>query len=196
MMSRVVSLLGLAALGGCASSLSGVGGSEGYACKAPIGAQCTSVSGVYANSTQGQGSFPGLVGRMSPIAAYSSIAERPAPAARQATVGAIRSAPRVLRVWVAPWEDRDGDLHEEAVVHVLADTGRWLIEHMRPARHSHQDGAMPPLAPAEASALVAPGPLSPEPARFPIQASAHPTPAANLPGMSNGAAIDASSAAR
>ena len=37
-------------LGGCASSLSGVGGTQSYACKAPIGAQCTSVSGVYANA--------------------------------------------------------------------------------------------------------------------------------------------------
>ena len=37
-------------LSGCASSLSGVGSTESYACKAPIGAQCTSVSGVYANA--------------------------------------------------------------------------------------------------------------------------------------------------
>ena len=37
-------------LSGCASSLSGVGSTENYACKAPIGAQCTSVSGVYANA--------------------------------------------------------------------------------------------------------------------------------------------------
>ena len=39
-------------LSGCASSLSGVGSTENYACKAPIGAQCTSVSGVYANATR------------------------------------------------------------------------------------------------------------------------------------------------
>ena len=32
------------ALGGCASSLSGVGGAENYGCKAPVGARCTSVS--------------------------------------------------------------------------------------------------------------------------------------------------------
>ena len=40
-------------LGGCASNLSGVGGTPTYACKAPAGAQCTSVSGVYANAGQG-----------------------------------------------------------------------------------------------------------------------------------------------
>ena len=37
-------------LAGCASTLSGVGGVDGYACKAPEGAMCTSVSGIYANS--------------------------------------------------------------------------------------------------------------------------------------------------
>ena len=40
-------------LSGCASTLSGLGGADGYACKAPEGAMCTSVSGVYANSFQG-----------------------------------------------------------------------------------------------------------------------------------------------
>ena len=40
-------------LAGCASTLSGVGGADGYACKAPEGAMCTSVSGIYANSAQG-----------------------------------------------------------------------------------------------------------------------------------------------
>jgi hypothetical protein len=46
---------GTAALGlsGCASNLSGIGGTPTYACKAPAGAQCTSVSGVYANAGQG-----------------------------------------------------------------------------------------------------------------------------------------------
>jgi len=38
---------------GCASNLSGIGGAEQYACRAPVGAQCTSVSGVYANAGQG-----------------------------------------------------------------------------------------------------------------------------------------------
>ncbi|MEK7838640.1 MAG: hypothetical protein AAB328_11750, partial [candidate division NC10 bacterium] len=46
-------LLFALALSGCASTLSGVGGADGYACKAPEGALCTSVSGVYANSAQG-----------------------------------------------------------------------------------------------------------------------------------------------
>ena len=45
-------------LSGCASSLSGVGGTQNYACKAPIGALCTSVSGVYANALHGMAVVP------------------------------------------------------------------------------------------------------------------------------------------
>ena len=56
-MRRTVALLVSATatlLGGCASTMSGLGGEGSYACKAPVGSQCTSVSGVYANSIHGQ----------------------------------------------------------------------------------------------------------------------------------------------
>src|SRR5512142_2510596 len=48
----VPALLIILALSGCASTMSGVGGTDSYGCKAPQGAICTSVSGVYANSRQ------------------------------------------------------------------------------------------------------------------------------------------------
>ena len=38
MANIAVAVAGTIALGGCASSLSGVGGTQSYACKAPIGA--------------------------------------------------------------------------------------------------------------------------------------------------------------
>ena len=52
--SFAVVLSAVAALSaGCASTMSGLGGEGSYACKAPEGTQCTSVSGVYANSIHG-----------------------------------------------------------------------------------------------------------------------------------------------
>ena len=65
-----------------------------------------------------------------------------APAYRKATVsapdrigpgglGAIRSDPTVIRIWVAPWEDSDGDLNDQSYVYMQVDAGRWLIEHNR-----------------------------------------------------------------
>jgi len=189
------------ALGGCASTLSGVGGAENYACKAPVGAQCTSVSGVYTNATHSASNAtkapkqsaapiamsryfdaipvtPVLAGNQAPSAAgrasqpgktpaaalpansasppnkapATAITPSNAPAAPAAP--ALRTNPRVLRLWIAPWEDSDGDLHDASFVHVVVDTGRWLIERVRPASRSRIDVATPPLT--QPSPAVAP----------------------------------------
>jgi len=163
-------------LGGCASTMSGLGGEGSYACKAPVGSQCTSVSGVYANSIHGQ----------PPAAALPKPAKEPTSTAAAATVAsastaapglgappsALRSQPRVLRLWIAPWEDADGDLHEASVVHVLVDTGRWLIERVTPANRQRVDAVRPPIpsaAPASSPASASEPASSTEPApdRFP-----------------------------
>jgi len=124
-------------LGGCASTMSGLGGEGSYACKAPVGSQCTSVSGVYANSIHGQPPASAL-----PKPAKGPLSAAPTPTAAPglgAPPSALRSQPRVLRLWIAPWEDADGDLHEASAVHVLVDTGRWLIERVTPANRQRVD---------------------------------------------------------
>jgi conjugal transfer pilus assembly protein TraV len=163
-------LLVALALAGCASTLSGVGGVDGYACKAPEGAMCTSVSGIYANSAQGmpklakpseQKPLPG-----EPVA-YG--ATPMAPGRPAAASNSLRSNPRVLRLWIAPWEDADGDLHEQALVHVVVDTGRWLIEHVRPAAGSRVDGVAPPASTTqEASPAKSPSDAPQPPTRYPL----------------------------
>jgi len=168
-------------LGGCASALSGIGGTQSYACKAPIGAQCTSVSGVYANANanasanansdllelramhealrpQGplampsipaatQITLPASTGAATTVQASSVLDGTTAsPTTAAPTTTALRSPPRVLRLWISPWEDADGDLHDASFINVVIDTGRWLIERVRPAPRSRIDIAMPPLA--------------------------------------------------
>jgi len=149
----------LLGLGGCASNLSGIGGTPTYACKAPAGAQCTSVSGVYANAGQGVRQLLGsdahrAIGSGS-LGAPASTATTGAPtespgAATALSAAALRTAPRVLRLWIAPWEDSDGDLHEASTVNVLIDHGRWLIERVRPAPRGPRMGVTPPAAPSTA----------------------------------------------
>ena len=190
-------------LGGCASNLSGVGGTPTYACKAPAGAQCTSVSGVYANAGQGARQLlgsdapravgPGALGTSAadetshgpvvrsgagaaapkaspaetrPASAPASGATTVAPTAPPGAVpapstAALRTAPRVLRLWIAPWEDSDGDLHEASTVHVLIDHGRWLIERVRPAPRGPRMGVTPPSAPSTAPASAPPSAQAP-----------------------------------
>ncbi len=167
---RTVTLLvGAAAtlLGGCASTMSGLGGEGSYACKAPVGSQCTSVSGVYANSIHGQPPASALPKPAkeptSTAAATTAASASTAAPGLGAPPSALRSQPRVLRLWIAPWEDADGDLHEASVVHVLVDTGRWLIERVTPANRQRVDAVRPPIP----SAAPASGPASAsEPASF------------------------------
>lgn len=159
------------ALSGCASTLSGVGGADGYACKAPEGALCTSVSGIYANAAQGMpkpAKSPEHQSQTATPVIYGATSIAPD---RSAAVsgGPIRTNPRVLRLWIAPWEDADGDLHEAALVHVVVDTGRWLIEHVRPVLRSRMDGVAPPVSSAqEPSPAKALGDTPPPPNRLPL----------------------------
>lgn len=178
---RVIAAL-LPILAGCAS-VSGIGGASSYGCQAPAGVACESVSGTYSN-TAGRRASP-AVAHAAPVARSAPAAARPAsaPAATPRTALitlAIRAPGRILRLWVKPWEDSDGDLHEEGHVHVQVDGGRWLLDHVHrqireayapirpPQRLLGSDGSKdspaPRFAPAagpEATPGNTPGPFRP-----------------------------------
>lgn len=42
----------------------------------------------------------------------------------------IRTQPTQMRVWVAPWIDADGDLHDAEFIYVEIDKGKWEIGSM------------------------------------------------------------------
>jgi conjugal transfer pilus assembly protein TraV len=140
-------------MSGC-TNMSGLGGSSEMTCAAPPGVPCQSVSGAYANATAGN--LPSR--RLGAAAVPSSPAPQQATASNQArftpllasdedgtTLGAIRSDPTLIRVWIAPWEDSDGDLHSDSYVYLQVDSGRWLIEHNR-ERVRKQFAPMPTTA--------------------------------------------------
>ena len=41
----------------------------------------------------------------------------------------LRLPPRVIRIWIAPWEDSDGDLHQPSYIYseISPKRGRWLL---------------------------------------------------------------------
>ena len=141
----------------CAGGMSGLGGSPNYGCQAPKGTVCTSVSGVYANSQAGDRS---PVWSILPADAARNSADKPAEAASpsnevtpsQSAPEGLRTAPRVLRLWIAPWEDSDGDLHEASFVHVLVNTGQWRMARVRPAQDVKPEVTRPSSTPAAAPA--------------------------------------------
>ena len=148
-LSSIAIAIACAFVSGCAS-MAGVGGTSEYSCKAPEGVKCDSVSGTYYNSVQNNLPSQRQSGRVTrqdeALAAKRSVASTiyttstlaPLTGATSSGVALppaaytsmpLRSPARVLRLWVKPWEDADGDLMDQLYVYVPVDTGRWLVDH-------------------------------------------------------------------
>ncbi len=188
--------------------MSGLDGESRYACQAPIGVACDSVSGTYANAVRNnlpaQHAAPAAAtpnpatpdtsgATLQPAQSRTTSAILPPLAGSSAGSGsgsgsgigvgvgvgvgngsalnpsadmALRSPPRVLRLWTQAWEDRDGDLHDQTYVYVLIDSGQWRMAHIRQqtrqqARQQPQDSRpaalMVPPTPGRASTAQTPG---------------------------------------
>lgn len=157
------------ALAGC-TSMSGLSAGSSYGCKAPEGVACDSVAGTYANALQNnlpsqrkpqsKDAGSSLAG---PDGAASTTTRAAAPpvaanAVLPSTPVALRSAPRVLRLWIKPWEDADHDLHDQSYVYVQVDGGRWQIGHVqRRIRDVYAPLKAPPRAAEVKEGTPAPG---------------------------------------
>lgn len=155
-------------LAGCVN-MSGLSGESKYACAAPEGVACDSVSGTYANAvhhnlpSQRAGSTPSgstssdgasapagttKAGALAP--ARQPITNASAGVAQPSLDGqsgvALRSQAQVLRLWTKPWEDADGDLWDQGYVYVQVDAGRWQIDHVRQRIRDQYVPLRPPTA--------------------------------------------------
>ena len=127
----------------------GMGGSSEYGCKATTGVTCEPVSSVYnsaisgrlpdaraanasANGQQPRSGQPSLT-RPAPSAAMSATVIPAAAMSRSNATNAapIRSQPKILRGWIVPYEDADGDLVGDSYIYIPVDGGRWMVEHAR-----------------------------------------------------------------
>ncbi len=164
------------ALSGC-TSLSGLSGSSSYACKAPEGVTCESVSGTYTNAVQNN--LPNQRRRTADTASSQQFGPLPPNKVAAAlptgtlglppTPGALRSMPRVLRLWFKPWEDADHDLYDQGYVYVQIDAGQWQIEHVqRQIRDAYAPLKPPPRAVSGEGKDAAPLPANPKAASRPF----------------------------
>nr|WP_297383299.1 TraV family lipoprotein [uncultured Roseateles sp.] len=137
----------ISTLSGC-MSMSGLGGNSSYACKAPEGVICDSVSGTYANAVHNN--LPSQRARSpSPAPAVSPPSTRaPVPSTSAAAEPMpLRSSARILRLWFKPWEDADRDLYDQGYVYVQIDSGQWLVDHaQRQIREAYAPLRPPPKA--------------------------------------------------
>lgn len=168
---RAMALTLLAALAGC-GDLSGLGGTNQYACKAPEGVKCQSMSGTYYNGPGQPTSAAGAAGAVAPTAGVRMRRRAAAPEPAYEPT-ALRSPGQVLRLWIKPWKDADNDLEDQSYVYLQVREGQWRLEHVqRRVREAYAPLRPPRVEPAAQAPAAAP-----EPAVTPAQENT-PAPAA------------------
>jgi conjugal transfer pilus assembly protein TraV len=189
----LIPTVGALVLAGC-GSFSGLDAKDSFSCKAPDGVLCESMTGIYANAQANN--LPGQRVNHRGAAEVSRTKEQGTGVLTKPIYSGtpIRSAPLILRVWFAPWEDSDGDLHDQSYVYLPVDTGKWLIEHNR---RRIQDNYRPVRAPTaqagQAAAAQARIKVTPSGSQGDDDSSARPTPQTSAelmkglfkPGMTN-----------
>lgn len=129
-MAALGAMVAIVAFGltGCAGTLTGLEGESKFACKAPDGVTCSSLSGIYANAVANN--LPALrKDRKSELTSTTQAKDSVINGQVASSGDPLRIQPTVLRIWIAPWEDTDGDLHDQSYLYVVANAGRWAIEH-------------------------------------------------------------------
>jgi conjugal transfer pilus assembly protein TraV len=56
-----------------------------------------------------------------------SVKERPVPLPTINQPMPIRTQAEIMRIWIAPWEDGDGDLHADGFVYSEVNQRRWNL---------------------------------------------------------------------
>jgi conjugal transfer pilus assembly protein TraV len=134
-------------LGGC-----GIVGPTHYSCPAPNGVTCMSESELY-QATEDTDQVTGHA-HQEHAGVRTGVPKRQAridlvndaltlnddsmdprwPAVAAPAEIPVRTPSRVMRIWVAPWEDGQGDLHVGGVVYTEIEPRRWSIGEPTPAQ--------------------------------------------------------------
>jgi conjugal transfer pilus assembly protein TraV len=117
-------------LSGCSTT------SEVFECEAGKGIGCKSISEVNKMVDQGQvrenSDEAQALKTVAPVFAQNKLSSGTNPVdgneivlSDQITVSRVQEAP--LRVWIAPFQDEQGNLHEGSVVHTVVRPGYWQL---------------------------------------------------------------------
>jgi len=120
-------------LSGCASSLTT--GSDNFECSGiPNGKHCISTEDAYADSNKNLSKSAWVHDHKNskPDHTAPSKAEKTQQPEVIALPGnndpkPIRTPANVMRVWIAPWEDKNGDLHMSSLVYTEIKARRWIV---------------------------------------------------------------------
>ena len=149
MTSRIPLLVTVTTLAGCAD-MSGLGGTDKFACKAPEGVHCESLSGTYynslANNLPAQQHRGVSTGRQKNGADSKSGTQHPiaAPTRTSLSTGTLRVPGREMRIWIKAWQDDDKDLADQSYVYLMVTHSHWRIGHVQQKERSKFARVLPP----------------------------------------------------
>ena len=112
-------LIASAALSLSACTSTGLDASNRFKCTVKDSSECESISETYSSSISGRKKG------MSDDMLQANNALRKTPYSGMP----VRTPISVLRIWVAPWEDLDGDLRDQSLMYVALNESRWQIAH-------------------------------------------------------------------
>jgi conjugal transfer pilus assembly protein TraV len=116
-----LSLLGLIALlsTGCATQ---------YGCKGmPDDPKCLSTTEAYEVTDKALPEPPKVTAAVQPSVSESKTSPQRQPVPKIDDPTPIRTPAQVMRIWIAPWEDSDGDLMVSNYVYTELEPRRWMI---------------------------------------------------------------------
>lgn len=123
-------------LTGCSSFLN-IGSPE-YSCKGlPTGAQCASARDIYEETnngnvplTLGDKSSEQTIGTIEKTESFnpsSKLLNNYVPAHTAGQPIPIRTPAQVMRIWISPWEDKNGDLIMPGFIYTEIEPRRWVV---------------------------------------------------------------------
>lgn len=162
-MKNILSLgvaVSTALLAGC--SFSGLDARSNFACKAPDGVLCESMSGIYANASLNN--LPSQrIKHAHANQSANAVDVTPQNATRvQGEPGSLFTTPLYsgiplyrdtskLRVWIAPWEGADKTLYDQSYMYLVLNDGDWLIQHNNSIIQSAYAPVSPPVRSASST---------------------------------------------
>jgi conjugal transfer pilus assembly protein TraV len=127
------------AMSGC-QSLSGLDATDKFTCRAIGGVPCESMTDIHERTKAGtlpaQQKKEKQIGQLQKSRAETTVAMTSIIASTGMTPAIatgipLLTQPTALRIWLAPWKDADGDLHDQSYIYVKTGEVDWVPEHTR-----------------------------------------------------------------
>lgn len=116
-------------LGGC--SITGLSGKSEFSCNMPDGQGCKNLDQVYAMTKENRDQT-NRPDNQEVADKPNQVAERIAiPKTTLDTKAPIYATPVVQRIWMAPFEDSDGVLHDQSYRYLVLNNGGWQVPHTK-----------------------------------------------------------------